>query len=71
MRSCGGSIQTTVHDLNDTTLGQCALFEEKQVGGERYNFFTGVPKGKSCTIILRGGAEQVTNLGLVHDHLFS
>merc|ERR1719283_681503 len=58
MRSCGGSIQTTVHDLNDSTLGQCALFEEKQVGGERYNFFTGVPKGKSCTIILRGGAEQ-------------
>ena len=31
MKSCGGSIQTTVHDLNDTTLGQCALFEEKQV----------------------------------------
>ena len=29
MKSCGGSIQTTVHDLNDTTLGQCALFEEK------------------------------------------
>jgi len=58
MRSCGGAIQTTVHDLNDATLGQCALFEEKQVGGERYNFFTGVPKSKSCTIILRGGAEQ-------------
>lgn len=58
MRSCGGSIQTTVHDLNDATLAQCALFEEKQIGGERYNFFTGVPKGKSCTIILRGGAEQ-------------
>lgn len=58
MRSCGGSIQTTVHDLNDATLAECALFEEKQVGGERYNFFTGVPKGKSCTIILRGGAEQ-------------
>merc|ERR1711997_1145442 len=58
MKSCGGAIQTTVHDLNDMTLGQCALFEEKQVGGERYNFFTGVPKGKSCTIILRGGAEQ-------------
>jgi len=58
MRSCGGAIQTTVHDLDDTTLGECGLFEEKQVGGERYNFFTGVPKGKSCTIILRGGAEQ-------------
>merc|ERR1711990_1155225 len=58
MKACGGSIQTTVNDLCDDTLGYCELFEETQVGGERYNFFTGVPKGKSCTIILRGGAEQ-------------
>lgn len=58
MKACGGSIQTTVHDLNDDTLGKCALFEEKQVGGERFNFFSGVPKSKTCTIILRGGAEQ-------------
>ena len=29
-----------------------------QVGGERFNFFSGVPKSKTCTIILRGGAEQ-------------
>jgi len=58
MKSCGGSIQTTVHDLNDQTLGTCETFEEKQVGGERFNFFYGGPKACSCTIILRGGAEQ-------------
>merc|ERR1712168_970113 len=58
MKACGGSIQTTVNDLCDDTLGSCELFEEKQVGGERFNFFTGVPKTKTCTIILRGGAEQ-------------
>ena len=58
MKACGGSIQTTVNDLNDDTLGACEFFEEKQVGGERFNFFTGVPKTKTCTIILRGGAEQ-------------
>jgi len=58
MKACGGSIQTTVNDLNDDTLGYCEFFEEKQVGGERFNFFTGVPKTKTCTIILRGGAEQ-------------
>merc|ERR1711992_287352 len=58
MKSCGGSIQTTVHDLNDTTLASCETFEEKQVGGERFNFFYGCPKAQSCTIILRGGAEQ-------------
>jgi len=58
MKACGGSIQTTVHDLDDATLGLCETFEEKQVGGERFNFFSGVPKSKTCTIILRGGAEQ-------------
>jgi len=39
-------------------LGSCQNFEEKQVGGERYNFFTGCPKTRACTIILRGGADQ-------------
>jgi len=58
MKSCGGAIQTTVHDLNDLTLGTCETFEEKQVGGERFNFFYGGLKACSCTIILRGGAEQ-------------
>ena len=32
MKACGGSIQTTVNDLCDDTLGSCELFEEKQVG---------------------------------------
>ena len=35
MKSCGGAIQSTVHDLNDETLGTCETFEEKQIGGER------------------------------------
>merc|ERR1712179_279270 len=58
MKACGGSIQTTVHDLDDTTLGTCEVFEEEQVGGERFNFFRGCPQAKTCTILLRGGAEQ-------------
>jgi len=58
MKACGGAIQSTVHDLDDKTLGTCETFEEKQVGGERFNFFYGCPQSKSCTIILRGGAEQ-------------
>ncbi|XP_056298302.1 T-complex protein 1 subunit eta [Pseudoliparis swirei] len=60
MMACGGSIQTTVSALTDNVLGQCELFEELQVGGERYNFFKGCPKARTCTIILRGGAEQFT-----------
>uniref|UniRef100_A0A7M4FRC4 T-complex protein 1 subunit eta n=1 Tax=Crocodylus porosus TaxID=8502 RepID=A0A7M4FRC4_CROPO len=58
MMACGGSIQTSVNALTDDVLGQCELFEEVQIGGERYNFFRGCPKAKTCTILLRGGAEQ-------------
>lgn len=32
--------------------------KERQVGGQRYNFFTGCTAGKSATIILRGGGEH-------------
>ncbi|XP_041476556.1 T-complex protein 1 subunit eta-like [Lytechinus variegatus] len=58
MQACGGAIQTSIHSLTDDVLGTCEQFEENQVGGERYNFFTGCPKAKTCTLILRGGAEQ-------------
>ncbi|XP_059821832.1 T-complex protein 1 subunit eta [Hypanus sabinus] len=58
MMACGGSIQTSVNAMTEDVLGQCEQFEEVQVGSERYNFFTGCPKGKTCTFILRGGSEQ-------------
>jgi len=58
-KATGGHIQTSLQDLKaQGVLGSCALFEEKQVGGERYNFFTGCTQAKTATIILRGGAEQ-------------
>jgi len=34
------------------------FFEERQVGGERFNFFTGCTQTKSATIILRGAGDQ-------------
>jgi len=58
MKACGGSIQTSVQNLTDDVLGHCEEFEEEQVGGERFNFFRGCPKAQTCTILLRGGAEQ-------------
>jgi T-complex protein 1 subunit eta len=57
-KAVGASVQTSCNDLNPGVLGHCAKFEEKQVGGERYNFFTGCTKAATATIILRGGAEQ-------------
>jgi len=57
-RATRGRIQTTVHGLTPDVLGQCAHFEERQVGAERYNLFTGCPEAKTATLVLRGGAEQ-------------
>lgn len=54
----GGAVQATVSNVPQDVLGYCALFEERQVGNERYNFFTGCKNPKTATIILRGGAQQ-------------
>jgi len=58
VKATGASVQTTVNNLVPSILGTCALFEERQVGGERYNFVTGCPQAKTATIILRGGRDQ-------------
>ena len=47
-----------VNGLTPDVLGTCGQFEEKQLGGERYNFFIDCPKSKTVTIIIRGGAQQ-------------
>merc|ERR1719387_2983682 len=54
----GAPVQTTVNGLTPDVLGTCGQFEEKQLGGERYNFFIDCPKSKTVTIIIRGGAQQ-------------
>ncbi|SCU82788.1 LANO_0B07536g1_1 [Lachancea nothofagi CBS 11611] len=55
----GGAIQSTTSDIKPEHLGTCDFFEEVQVGSERYNIFKGCPQAKTCTLLLRGGAEQV------------
>uniref|UniRef100_A0A061R0E0 T-complex protein 1 subunit eta n=1 Tax=Tetraselmis sp. GSL018 TaxID=582737 RepID=A0A061R0E0_9CHLO len=54
----GAVMQTTVNNMDPSVLGTCEVFEEKQVGADRYNLFTGCPKARSCTMVLRGGSEQ-------------
>ena len=58
VQAVGGSIQSTCTDITREHLGTCGSFEERQVGGERYNIFEDCPKAKTCTLLLRGGAEQ-------------
>jgi len=54
----GGSILSTCSKIPVEALGHCNLFEERQIGNERFNFFTGCPNSKTATIVLRGGAQQ-------------
>mmetsp|Transcript_16056 Transcript_16056/g.17984 ORF Transcript_16056/g.17984 Transcript_16056/m.17984 type:complete len:582 (-) Transcript_16056:178-1923(-) len=56
--STNGKIQTTTNGITESVLGTCGLFEESQVGGERFNLFTQCPSALTCTIVLRGGTEQ-------------
>jgi T-complex protein 1 subunit eta len=65
-KACGGAIITTVENLPvgengdqlSQVFGTCEVLEEIQIGSERYNFFTGCPRAKTATMILRGGSEQ-------------
>eukprot|EP00201_Polytomella_parva_P007898 CAMPEP_0175068362 /NCGR_PEP_ID=MMETSP0052_2-20121109/17631_1 /TAXON_ID=51329 ORGANISM="Polytomella parva, Strain SAG 63-3" /NCGR_SAMPLE_ID=MMETSP0052_2 /ASSEMBLY_ACC=CAM_ASM_000194 /LENGTH=547 /DNA_ID=CAMNT_0016335385 /DNA_START=97 /DNA_END=1737 /DNA_ORIENTATION=- len=57
-KATGARVQTTVNNLDPVALGTCAKFEEKQVGAERYNLFTGCPHARTATLVLRGGSEQ-------------
>jgi len=57
-RATGAEVQTTAQGITPSVLGSCGLFEEKQVGAERFNFFTKCEKTKTATILIRGGAQQ-------------
>ena len=50
--------KSSCSNLNENQLGRCSSFTEDQIGGERFNFFEGCPNAKTCSILLRGGAEQ-------------
>lgn len=54
----GAQIQSTCSDIQPQHLGTCEVFDERQIGSERFNFFQGCPEAKTCTLVLRGGAEQ-------------
>ncbi|KAJ8608106.1 hypothetical protein MRB53_039855 [Persea americana] len=54
----GAQTQSTCSNILPQNLGTCDAFEERQIGSERFNFFEGCPEAKTCTLVLRGGAEQ-------------
>ena len=54
----GATVQTSTNGIFEGVLGTCGDFEEKQVGDERFNLFTGCPNSLTSTMVLRGGSEQ-------------
>lgn len=57
-KATGARVQTTCNGLTTEVLGTCERFEERQVGAERYNLFTGCPQARTATMVLRGGSDQ-------------
>lgn len=57
-KATGAMMQTSTSDIPEEAVGTCGLFEEKQVGGERFNFLTQCAAATTCTVMIRGGAEQ-------------
>ena len=57
-KATGACLLQTCNDITEKSLGTCGLFEERQIGAERFNLFLECPKSKTATIIIRGGAEQ-------------
>lgn len=58
VEATGATLQSTCSDILPEHLGTCGSFDERQIGGERFNFFEDCPEAKTCTLVLRGGAEQ-------------
>jgi len=57
-KATGALLQQTCNNLKPEILGHCGLFEEKQIGADRYNIFNNCIKSKSSTLVIRGGADQ-------------
>ncbi|KAK6090655.1 hypothetical protein P3W45_000378 [Vairimorpha bombi] len=55
-----GAIIVSSTNYLENCVGTCALFEERQIGKERYNYFEGV-NNNACTLILRGPGNEVLN----------
>lgn len=58
VQATGATIQSTCSDIQAEHLGTCGTFDERQIGNERFNFFEDCPEAETCTLVLRGGAEQ-------------
>ncbi|KAJ8961781.1 hypothetical protein NQ318_021382 [Aromia moschata] len=80
LKACGGAVMTTVHDLNDSVLGKCDLFEEKQIGGGSEQFLEETERSlhdaimivrrtiKNDAIVAGGGAIEMELSKILRDY---
>ncbi|KAL7571852.1 hypothetical protein ACA910_002928 [Epithemia clementina (nom. ined.)] len=59
-QATGAVVQTSMSQgFTSSVLGTCGLFEERQVGDQRFNVFSDCPPPQlTSTLLLRGGTEQ-------------
>lgn len=58
LRATSAPLHSTATDLGANSCGQAVSFEERQVGGERWNFLLTEGTTRTCTLLLRGGSDQ-------------
>eukprot|EP00953_Heterococcus_sp_UTEX-ZZ885_P006918 4224-Heterococcus_DN1.PRE.1 len=53
-KATGGKVQSTTNGIAPGAIGECAKFEEVQLGEDRFNLFTGCPKVHALMIVVTG-----------------
>ncbi|KAL0265700.1 UNVERIFIED_CONTAM: hypothetical protein PYX00_011414 [Menopon gallinae] len=73
VKMCGGSLVSTVGDLDTKNLGFCSRVTVHTVGEDKYTFVEGTPFKESCTILVRGSsdAEMERTVGAIRSTLTS
>jgi thermosome len=58
-KASGGRIVTSIKDLSEKDLGECALVEERRVGNDKMVFVESCKNPKAMTILLRGANDML------------
>ncbi len=60
-KATGGNVVTNLKDLEEADLGKAGMVHEKLVGDSHMTFVEDAAKGKSVSLLLRGGTEHVVD----------
>ncbi len=60
-KATGGNVVTNLKDLEKGDLGEAGMVHEKLVGDSHMTFVEDAAKGKSVSLLLRGGTEHVVD----------